>query len=113
MTFAGPRSWREWTAVMAGDVVRDGAGGVWRVDRTVIEPGGRPGDGALVAWAQLCRGVGGANVRTLRVPDTTVRVEMSEGPGYGVRAAGDDALAWAVQLAIDRLGGTVLDALGE
>jgi hypothetical protein len=103
---SGQRAWRNWLVVMAGDVVRDGGGRPWRVERVAVEPGSRDGDGTLIAWVQL--GDGGAE-RVMRVPDATRQVELDEGPGWGIDGAGDAAMDWATGLVAQRLGGTVLD----
>jgi lysozyme family protein len=108
VSFVGPSHLREWTAVMVGDVVRDGTGAPWRVVRIAHRPGVRPGDGAVMCWVELWGGVP-ASARTMRVPDARARVEMSEGPGYGIHASGSDALAWAAGTIADTMGGTVVD----
>lgn len=108
MTFVSVNAWREWTAAMPGDVVRDGSGSPWRIERAIVEPGSRDGDGARVVWVELRGGVGGATSRVLRIPDSTKLVELGEGPGHGVTSASDEALTWASVLVDQVLGGTVL-----
>jgi hypothetical protein len=98
--------WRSWLAVMVGDVVHDRSGRAWSVRKIAVEHGSRDGDGAVCCRVELD---GGSEQRIMRVPDATARVELDEGPGHGVAAAGADALDWATALVAERLGGTVID----
>lgn len=108
MSFLEPAAVREWTAVMAGDVVMDGSGSPWRVDQIAHEPGSRSGDASVMCWAQLTGSGGGSSgTHTLRVPDARAHVEMLAGPGYGLRAQGDRAIEWAIEEITRVLGGTL------
>lgn len=109
MTPARGTYWRDWLAVMAGDVVHDGAGRTWSVLRIAVELGSRDGDGAACCWVELDAG---SEQRIMRIPDATRRVELDEGPGHGLVAAGVEALEWAVALVGESLGGTVMDTPG-
>lgn len=86
---------REWAGVMPGDVVRSTDGAPFVVLRA--EPEGRS------MWAELDGG-GVRGVKVVHVPAGDVRVEMAEGPGWGMAGCGEEAMRWAAGLAADVLG---------
>lgn len=89
---------REWTAAMVGDSVRGGARD-WTVTRLAPDESGG-------LWAQLTPIGTGAPVSVL-IPHPTRIVELSEGPGWGERAAASkEAMQWAMREAGERLDAT-------
>jgi hypothetical protein len=98
---------RDVAALMVGDVIYDGAGVGWRLSEigadtlTLTAASGAVGTGAA--------GVAGVVTRTAPLPPAGARVGMTQGPGWGAGAGGERALAWAVGLVAEVLGGSEIE----